>query len=97
MSFFKEIEGDAAVLVENGIYRQVPLYTRDGFIYAKIGGGFVRLMADGSTSKGRMRLDFMSFDRALGRDALGRLCIEGTAGWRALDAPNRTALLGAPK
>ena len=53
MSFFKEIEGDAAIVVENGVYRQVPLFERDGYIYAKIGSGFVRIMADGATTKAK--------------------------------------------
>lgn len=65
MSFFKEVEGEAAVLVIGGVYSQVPLYTRDGYLYAKYGSGFVRLMADGATTKAKLRLDFMSFDGAL--------------------------------
>lgn len=32
MSFFKQVEGEAAVLVENGVYKQVDLYTRDGYL-----------------------------------------------------------------
>lgn len=97
MSFFKEIEAEAAVLVENGIYKQVPLYTRDGYVYAKIGGGFVRLMADGATSKAKLRLDFMSFDGALYRDALGRLCTDGAKGTlKALDGDAKMRLIGGP-
>lgn len=77
MSFFQEVEGEAAVLVENGVYKQVPLYVRDGFLYAKIGGGFVRIMADGATTKAKCRLDFMSWSGLLAKDALGRLCDPG--------------------
>ena len=74
MSFFKEIEGEAAVLVKMGVYRQVPMYTRDGHVYAKIGGGFVRLMADGSTSQPGLRLEYLSWGTsALCRDKYGRL------------------------
>lgn len=74
MSFFQQVEGEAAVLVENGVYRQCDIYTRDGYLYAKVGSGFVRLMADGSTTKSRLRLDFMSWTGDLRRDGLGRLC-----------------------
>ena len=34
MSFFKKVEGDAAVLVANGVFKQVDLYTRDGYVFA---------------------------------------------------------------
>lgn len=96
MSFFQEVEGEAAVLVENGIYRQVPLYTRDGYLYAKTAGGFVRLMSDGSTSKAHMRLDFLSFEGQLYRDALGKLCTGAVAKAIALEPPKVALLLGAP-
>lgn len=94
MSFFREIEGEAAVLVENGIYKQVPLYTRDGFLYAKTGGGFVRLMADGSTTKARLRLDFMSWTGPLAKDARGRLCSPDVTGAKTLSEDVAQKLIG---
>lgn len=94
MSFFQEIEGEAAVLVENGVYRQVPIYTRDGYLYAKTGGGFVRLMADGATTRAKMRLDFLSFEKPLYRDGMGRLCTVDVKGALALEAPTAQKLLG---
>lgn len=96
MSFFQEVEGEAAVLVENGVYHQVPLYTRDGFIYAKAKGGFVRLMADGATTKAKLRLDFMSWTGDLARDPLGRLCTPGAAKAVPLEPIKAQALLGTP-
>lgn len=85
------------MLVIGGVYSQVPLYTRDGYLYAKYGSGFVRLMADGATTKAKLRLDFMSFDGALYRDALGRLCTDGAKGTlKALDGDAKTMLLGGP-
>jgi hypothetical protein len=99
MSFFQEVEGESAILVENGVYRQAPLYMRDGYLYAKSGGGFVRLMADGSTTKagGRLRLDFMSYDKPLCRDPLGRLCSPSVKGAVSLESDKAQLLLGAPK
>lgn len=94
MSFFKEVEGEAAILVENGIYKQVPVYTRDGFLYAKVGGGFARIMADGSTTKAKLRLDFMSWSGPLFRDAMGRLCSAEVPGAKALDSDRAQKLLG---
>lgn len=94
MGFFQQVEGEAAVLVENGIYRQCDLYTRDGFLYAKAAGGFVRLMSDGSTTKAKLRLDHMTWSGPLHRDALGRLCAP-MPGSKALDDTKRILLLGA--
>lgn len=96
MSFFQEIEGDAAVLVENGVYKQVPLFSRDGYIYARIGGGYVRLMADGSTTKAKMRLDFMTFNGTICRDPLGRLCTTAVKGAVLLESAKAQMLLGGP-
>lgn len=71
-------------------------HQRDGYLYAKSGGGFVRLMADGSTSKagGRLRLDFMSYDKAPCRDALGRLCTPEVKGAAKLEPAKQQLLLG---
>jgi len=94
MSFFQEIEGEAAVLVENGVYRQTPIYSRDGYLYAKVNGGFVRLMADGATTKAKMRLDFLSFEKPLYRDGMGRLCTVEVKGGMALPDATAQKLLG---
>ena len=96
MSFFQEVEGEAAVIVQNGVFKQVSLYTRDGYLYAKTAGGFVRLMADGATSKAHCRLDFLSFEGQLCRDALGRLCTKDAPKAQALETDKQQRLLGAP-
>lgn len=96
MGFFQEIEGEAAVLIENGVFKQVPLYSRDGYLYAKVSGGFVRLMSDGSTTKAKMRLDTLSWTGELRRDPLGRLCLPDVKGAKALDSTGQKLLLGAP-
>jgi hypothetical protein len=97
MAFFKEVEGEAAIVVSNGTYKQVPLFTRDGYIYAKVGGGFVRLMSDGSTTKAKMRLDFMTWTAGeLRRDEVGRLCTDDVPASRALDDKRQSLLLGGP-
>lgn len=98
MSFFKQVEGEAAVIVQNSVFSQVDIYTRNGYLYAKTGGGFVRLLADGSTSKSKCRLDFLSFEEPLYRDAFGRLCTANAEGpkVRRLEPEKSTLLLGAP-
>lgn len=95
MSFFKQVEGEAAVLVSDGIYRQVDLYSRDGYLFAKFGAGFVRLKADGSTSKSKLRLEHMSWTGGLFKDTFGNL---GTSEMRnvrrSLDEATTQKLLG---
>jgi hypothetical protein len=50
MDFFTPIPEAQAIVMTRGVYRQVPLFTRGGKTYAKIGSGFVRLMAGGGMS-----------------------------------------------
>lgn len=97
MGFFKEVEGEGAVIIIGGVYKQVPLATRDGFLYAKTAGGYVRLMADGSTTKDKMRLDYMTWDGELRRDQYGRLCTPDVKGARSLEPERKTLLLGSPE
>ena len=47
---FMPVEGGYVITVSKGIQRQVDLYKREKLLYAKHGGGFIRLMQDGSTS-----------------------------------------------
>ena len=97
MSFFQEVEGEAAVLVENGVYKQVPVFTRNGYLFAKLGAGFVRLNADGSTSKATARLDTLDLasGATLGTDSMGRLCDPMVVqGAKPLAEPSKQKLLG---
>ena len=93
MGMFKQIEGENAVIVEGGVYKQADLYARDGYLYAKVGGGFVRLYADGSTSKARCRLDVLTFSKPLCRDAFGRLCDTTVGGSLSLEASKAARLM----
>lgn len=95
MSFFKQVEGEAAILVNNGVFSQVDLYSRDGYLFAKHGNGFVRLYADGATSKAKLRLDFMSYGGLLCRDSLGRLCDSRHKDAQPLTGEATQKLLGA--
>ncbi|MBN7763730.1 hypothetical protein JYP52_21560 [Nitratireductor aquibiodomus] len=95
MSFFQQLEGEAAVVIENGVYKQVDLYARHGRLYAKVAGGFVKLMADGSTTKARMRLETLSFDGDLYRDKMGRLMAGPGDGAIKIDTDRALRLLGS--
>lgn len=74
MGLFVEVDGEVAIIVQGGKYTQTPVYTRDGYLYAKMGAGFIRLHSDGSTTLPKARLDHLTFDQPLGIDPLGRLC-----------------------
>lgn len=83
-------------MVIGGVYKQVDLFKRDGYLYAKAAGGFVRLYADGATTKAKMRLDALSWEGDLYSDPLGKLCSEKVTGAKLLSSPVRQKLLGAP-
>lgn len=93
MGLFQQVEGEAVVLVDSGVYKQVDIYTRDGYLYAKIGGGFVRLNRDGSTTKHRMRIDTMTWTGSLHSDKLGRLCTDKVESSLPLELEKRLLLL----
>lgn len=90
---FKEVEGEVAIVVQSGVYKQCPLYTRNGYLYAKANGGFVRLYHDGSTTVPKCRLDMLTFDDDLFRDSLGRLCDGSVHGAKLIEDTDKTRLL----
>lgn len=92
MSLFKQIEGDSVVLATGGVYKVANLYTRNGYLFAAHAGGYVRLYANGSTSKDKCGIDTLLFEKPLHADAFGRLCDGSVAGAKALEAP-KVALL----
>jgi hypothetical protein len=94
MSFFQQIEGEGCILMLAGTFYQTTLWARDGYLYAKHGAGWVRLMADGATSKAKLRLDFMTLPTPPCRDALGRLCMPTVAGAKPLTPEHAVRLLG---
>ena len=95
MGLFQQVEGEAIVLVSNGVYKQVDIYKRDGYLYAKAGGGFVRLNSDGSTTKAKTRIDTMTWTGALYRDGLGRLMAESLGGAKPIEQNRQLLLTGA--
>jgi len=57
MPGFTFLEGDHAIIVKSGVYKQVPIARRNGHVYAAVSGGFVQLYADGSTSQSGLRCE----------------------------------------
>lgn len=90
---FKALEGETAILVQGGVYRTADLYERDGKVFAAVAGGYVRLYANGSTSKDKLSLDVLALDAKLYVDRFGRLCVSPGEGRKALEEPEVERLL----
>ena len=93
MSLFQEIEGDVAIVMSGGVFKQVPLYTRNGFFFAAVSGGYVRLKTDGSTSKPNMSLVHIETELALHQDRLGRLGTKNMTDAKPLPGDATTRLM----
>ena len=93
---FKILEGDICIINTNGIYQQCDLYTLDGSLFAKVGSGFIRLKADGSTSKARSMLNSIECEVDLYKDKFGRLSITNKDGYKPVSispTPEGTLLI----
>lgn len=85
---FQKVEGENAIVVHNGVYRQCDVYERNGALFAKVGTGFIRLYANGSTSQTKTRLETLAYDGPLFADRLGRLTREAKEGCKAITVQN---------
>lgn len=74
---FKLLDGETAILQQGGVFKQADLYEWDGKLFAKHGGGFIRLKENGSTSKDGINIEMLMLDKILYKDRFGRLCVEG--------------------
>lgn len=50
MDFINKIDGASAWMRQGGVYRQADLYRRGEVLFARQGGGYVRLGISGATS-----------------------------------------------
>lgn len=90
---FAKLEGESAVIMIGGVYKVADLYERDGKLFAAASGGFVRLYANGSTSKPNMQIETIAIDEALYKDRFGRLCVAPAEGRKALTGEESEPLL----
>jgi hypothetical protein len=51
MTLFHRIEDAQIIVRRRGVYKQCPLYHRNGLIYAGVSGGFVQVLRNGSTTQ----------------------------------------------
>lgn len=82
---FKKLEGDQALLRHGGVYKPVDLFTFSGGLYAKLGSGYVRLKADGTSSKDGVSLQYLESDIALYKDRFGRLAVTDGPGHKTVE------------
>lgn len=83
---FKRLEGDTAVLYTKGVYKQADLYEWEGGLYASVGGGFVRLTADGRTSVPTTVVKQITTDIPLWTDRFNRLSTIAGVNFTKLDS-----------
>ena len=78
---FKEITGAQALMKQGGVFKPAKLYEFKGALFAAAAGGYVRLYADGATSKDKLNFGELHYDGPLTRDRFNRLRTdsEGTA------------------
>lgn len=95
---FKQLEGDTVVIQENGVYTVHDLYERaDGSLWAQVGNKkFIRLKANGSTSKAKGHIDVMETEKKLYQDRFGRLCITDALDRKPVKTEDSTKLLQLP-
>lgn len=94
---FQPVQGEAAVMRVKGGFKVADLYERNGYLYAKINGKFVRLMWDGSTTDPNIAIDEMTWDKGtLFHDGTGKLCRVSVPGAKVLPETKAVRLLGAP-
>ena len=48
---FVQIEGGTCLLMSKGVWKPADLYSLEGFVFAKLGSGFIKLKRHGATSK----------------------------------------------
>jgi len=93
---FKRLEGETAVIRIGGVYKVADLYERDGRLFAAAAGGYVRLNANGTTSKDKLAIESLQIDAPLYKDRFGRLCVADADGRSPL-MPEEASPLLLPK
>lgn len=82
---FKKLEGDTVMLRQGGIYKPVDLYEWNGGLYAQLGGGYIRLRKDGTTTKAGVDFVHMEVEAVIYADKFGRLATSHKEGYTRLE------------
>lgn len=81
---FKQLEGDTAVIKHGGIYKKADLYEWKGDLFLSFGGGYIRVYADGKTTKDGVFVEHMETDAPLYKDRFGRISFDSRDGYKPL-------------
>lgn len=73
---FKRIPDGEALIATGGVYKPADLYEYRGKLFAKVGGGYILLKTNGSTSKEGTRLHELHYDGDLFQNPFGHVCSE---------------------
>lgn len=73
---FHILDGDAVVLYRKGTFRQSEVYQRNGELFAKHSGGFIRLLHGGHTSLPDMMWEDLHISAGYSKGPLGRLVLK---------------------
>lgn len=95
---FKKLDGDTAMIRKGGGYRPCDLYEWLGGLYVKMGSEYIRLRANGTTSKDGVTLEHLEYDGPLYADKFSRLAVVHREGYTSLESiPGETLKLEPPK
>lgn len=76
MKVFSPIDEGIAITRSGGVYKQVPLFTYDGRVFAKDGGGFIGLNKhNNSTTKATVQWVSVSIETPK-YDSIGRMLFD---------------------
>lgn len=81
---FKKMNGDQALLVAKGTFKEADLFEFQGGLFAKHGSGYVRLKANGSTSKPGVDFCHLETEAELWSDPFGRISVTNRDGYKPL-------------
>ena len=90
---FSKIDGEQAIVIRDGVYRQCDLYEKSGALFAKVAGGYIRLNSNGTTTQPKTRLETLAYDGPLFADRLGRLTLTNGEGYKQLSVSSEGVLL----
>ena len=92
---FTVVPGAQAIVSCKGVFKQCDVYECRGVLFAKYGGGYVKLNEGGGTSKPDLRFDTLSFDGPLWRNEYGYLLIEEQPKSKLVAADSRFQITNA--
>lgn len=89
----KKLEGDTAIIRQGGVFKPADLYEWQGNLFAKAGGGYVRVLANGTTSKDGLEMVHVATDVQLYVGKFDRIAVEAGPGRKKIGLSSDGVLL----